>query len=783
MSTFSGKKKQNHYKTRPEQSSPKQNYSTKTNENNSILFSSILPNISEFYVFFPNSGKVDLTDNKKKIKMKKNQILKIFFMLDISELKISPYILFSFTQVKTEMVSNIITTFNIDYKKVMQISDYFYIQIVKNNDDDIEISKKSLLKIFDLLLLSTNNRLSLIKFFQVDEDIEISNDENINTLPDKKNDNNDLKNSINENINELKIDYIGSKLHFADKLDLSSLNNLKKITDQIPFLLIEAQNNNKNKLSGSKKKIKDQVKKIKPNEIDFTLKTMHPKEKKNTSSQKLFKNIKFYNGYKLSLKEKLQEKDTVSLRLKNHPPPLKKKKSICNYAFILRKLPKYGDSTIYLTGSIKKLGNWDIKYAIPMDEEIRNNQFFYTKYINIKKNEFPFEYKYFYFKDDEPIFISNNDKNFKAHKQYYKLYHNTKKNIISIWDLNIRHTNDLDVLNKWHYRKKTLIQAILNSYADVLFFQEVTKKQYEYIDKYLNSVYEFVGIYRDNNDKLEKCSISYNIFKYTLNDWGQFWLSSTPYEQGSNDFKNYFPRICTWASLKQINGDVFIFFNVHLDHVNFSAHMPCINVIIEESEKILKKFPETKFVFLGGCFYCEEDDPVIIRLKSCGFIEVMFENTFHDFTGEADRHFDYMFWKERKTGKGNSIQFKKVIVPKEDSIVNKEKQQYISDHYPVYAEFEQVVKESKERKKIKKRTKNKDVGNNNFIKEKERKVIEHDKKIENNRENEHNVDDDEKEANDNNDDIEENEEYEQYKKDEGANKGENEESEEELEEK
>ena len=25
----------------------------------------------------------------------------------------------------------------------------------------------------------------------------------------------------------------------------------------------------------------------------------------------------------------------------------------------------------------------------------------------------------------------------------------------------------------------------------------------------------------------------------------------------------------------------------------------------------------------------------------------MFENTFHDFTGEGDRHWDHLFWKER----------------------------------------------------------------------------------------------------------------------------------------
>ena len=228
---------------------------------------------------------------------------------------------------------------------------------------------------------------------------------------------------------------------------------------------------------------------------------------------------------------------------------------------------------------------------------------------------------------------------------------------------------------------------MLNSYADVFFFQEITHEQYDYIDENLNSVYEFVGIYRDSTDKSEKCSISYNIFKYTLTDWGQFWLSSTPNVAGSNDFNNFFPRICTWAALKQINGIDLMFFNIHLDHVNFSAHLPCINVFLEESEKILERFPLVELVIFGGCLYCEEDDIVIQRIKSYGYEEVMFENTFHDFTGEADRHWDYLFWKERNYTK--NIEFKRALVPKRDSTISEERKQYISDHYPCFAEFQQ----------------------------------------------------------------------------------------------
>ena len=234
----------------------------------------------------------------------------------------------------------------------------------------------------------------------------------------------------------------------------------------------------------------------------------------------------------------------------------------------------------------------------------------------------------------------------------------------------------------WDNRKEKLVQVILKFAPDILFFQEITRPQYEYMEQNLNSIYENVGVYRDNTDHSEKCSISYNKIKYTLTDWGQFWLSSTPYTPGSNDFGNFFPRICTWALIKQIDGEQFLFFNIHLDHVNYKAHVPCINVVLNESEIIIRNFPDTRMIFLGGCFYCEEDDKLVKKLKNSGYKEVMHENTFHDFTGDADRHWDYIFWKERNfRGSDMKIQLKKAIVPKKDSTINLRKHQYISDHF------------------------------------------------------------------------------------------------------
>jgi len=67
-----------------------------------------------------------------------------------------------------------------------------------------------------------------------------------------------------------------------------------------------------------------------------------------------------------------------------------------------------------------------------------------------------------------------------------------------------------------------------------------------------------------------------------------------------------------------------------------------------------------------------------------GFNEIKFENTYHGFTGNAKNHWDYMFWKEKS---GEDIELKDAYVIKKEATINKYRNHYISDHFPVYAEF------------------------------------------------------------------------------------------------
>ena len=600
----------------------------------------------------------------------------IFKMAQIKNSNFSDYLTFSITFEETEFIKNPKKEVILDYKLFLKLIDSLYINFGQNNED-MPISQISIEKIFDMLDIPTNDRTKYIQFYEVEEKelTEIKNkkvpqQQKIETS--KRNEINEIKkinkvnkiNKINNNKNNIKIKYVSGPSNLSYKFLPSSLDNIKDVLDNINI------RPDVSKLRSKKPKQKNL------NKNDYLSKL--------TELEKIIKTVKKVPGDEddedLGTKVPYIESELSELPIKNERI----------FPFLLRKLAEYENYPMYLIGSIEKLGKWNVKHAIPMDEELRNDHIFYSKYVDLKKDEFPFEYKYFYIKNKQPIFIGlgNSDKNFICHPQFFHLYHKIQKNHISIYDLNIRYLNIIDEKNLWNFRKNKLIQSILNSYVDILFFQEITRTQYEYIEHNLASVYEFVGIYRDTTDVSEKCPISYNRFKYTLNDWGQFWLSSTPNEPCSNDFIQFFPRICTWCCLKQINGIDLIFFNTHLDHANFLSHIRAINVILEEIPKILGIFPYCKFVFLGGCFYCEDDDEVIIKIKDNGFNEVVYGNTFHDFTGEADRHWDYLFWKNVNNYDNVRLELKGAYVNKKDGTVDENNKVYISDHFPVIAQFE-----------------------------------------------------------------------------------------------
>ena len=347
---------------------------------------------------------------------------------------------------------------------------------------------------------------------------------------------------------------------------------------------------------------------------------------------------------------------------------------------------------MFICGSLEKLGRWDTSKAIKMDLSQRNSIPYFIKYVDLQRSDFPFEYKYFYMNDGEEKWIGLPFNNHQAPQQFYDLNKNKSEKSISILNINIQCLNNTESDdNIWEANKFKLMQILLNSFSDIFFFQGMSKIQYQYISQNLNGIYDSLSVFKDASDNIYKCCIIYNAIKYTLNTWGQFWLSSTPSEPDSNDLGNIVPRTCVWISLKQINGLDLIFFNVELDNKNKKSRLPCTKVILSEIRKITNKFKEIKFIVLGGCFYCEEKDNCIKLIRESGFNLIKTENIYHNFSGIGKKHWDYIFWQE--LSEQSAIDLKEILLLKKETKCDENlKQKHFTDHFPIFVEFLQKNK-------------------------------------------------------------------------------------------
>ncbi len=145
--------------------------------------------------------------------------------------------------------------------------------------------------------------------------------------------------------------------------------------------------------------------------------------------------------------------------------------------------------------------------------------------IEITKEDVPFEYKYFIKNENGIEWIGKPFENIKVdindYEKIKKLINSENKT--SIIDFNIRYENPYDGINNWDNRKDTLIKILNNYSPDIIFLQETTPNQQNFIYNELTLYYIFLGENRDNSPDSEKNNIIYNKYKYDLITNGIFW--------------------------------------------------------------------------------------------------------------------------------------------------------------------------------------------------------------------------------------------------------------------
>ncbi len=179
---------------------------------------------------------------------------------------------------------------------------------------------------------------------------------------------------------------------------------------------------------------------------------------------------------------------------------------------------------------------------------------------------------------------------------------------VRVMTYNIRYSaGDVDSAdNNWPARREALAQLVENERPEVVGFQEVLPDQLTWLRGRFPA-YEFIGVGRNANGDGEASPVAFLKERFSVVTNGAFWLSTTPDTPGSKSWGAAFPRVCTYAVLKDKGtGQVFSFADTHTDHKSEEAREKGMLLIIERMKEFCKGAP---IVFVGDHNCLEYEKP------------------------------------------------------------------------------------------------------------------------------------------------------------------------------
>lgn len=252
---------------------------------------------------------------------------------------------------------------------------------------------------------------------------------------------------------------------------------------------------------------------------------------------------------------------------------------------------------------------------------------------------------------------------------------------LKMMSFNIRYDNPNDGVNNWHNRKKAILDLVLETESQIIGIQEGLFNQVEYLDSALKQ-FSYIGEGRDGGEKGEFSAILYNKRRLKILKSNTFWLSpnSKPLIKG---WDAALPRICTYAQFKdKETGDSLWVFNTHFDHIGEKARLNSAKLIIQKIKDLCQKKEK---VILMGDLNCLGQSLAIETINS--FMKDAYRNpkwsntaslgTFNGFDSSEIpwKRIDYLFSRNTEI-----VNFSHLLKRMENG-------NYISDHFPVFAEI------------------------------------------------------------------------------------------------
>lgn len=250
---------------------------------------------------------------------------------------------------------------------------------------------------------------------------------------------------------------------------------------------------------------------------------------------------------------------------------------------------------------------------------------------------------------------------------------------LKVMSFNIRYANENDGANAWSKRRDVTVAMLEKAAPDLFGTQELLKAQGDYLIDKLKG-YAWFGVDRRGGHDDEHMGVFYRTDRLKLIESGNFWLSDTPDVVGSLTWGHPLPRMVTWGLFETVDGKRrFYAFNTHLPYrdEDEGARTKGAALILKRIEAMAGNLP----VVLTGDFNTTPGSDAhkllatkLVDAREAAPAKLGPDETFHDFTGKADKRIDWIFTR--------GFAAKRV-----ETITDHQGEVQTSDHFPVLAEL------------------------------------------------------------------------------------------------
>lgn len=251
---------------------------------------------------------------------------------------------------------------------------------------------------------------------------------------------------------------------------------------------------------------------------------------------------------------------------------------------------------------------------------------------------------------------------------------------VKIVSFNLRGVWKGDGINAFIFRAGMVYDKIMQEMPDVLAFQETAIDHLELLKRMLPE-YVFCGQFRSENYTGEGLFTAIRKDAWDVIAYETFWISPTPYVAGSRfEDQSDCPRICVVTQIRhKKTGKMLRLYNIHLDHISDVARIKGIRCVFEKMEEFNRRLPLPSLVLGDYNAYPESET---IRFCDDYQTTAMFDvtkdvpATFHAY-GKCGIKIDYIYVTE---------ELKRAFCAS-DIWADETEGIYLSDHYPLWAEF------------------------------------------------------------------------------------------------